>query len=81
MQARISFDRGGKGTGLKVGNLWCSERPSILLMAEALTPGYCHPDLSYERLETLGDSFLKYEICVHVFHAYPNAHEGEEAPN
>lgn len=57
----------------------CSKQPSLLLMAEAMTPEYSHADLSYERLETLGDAFLKYDCCIHVYHAYPHAHEGEPA--
>lgn len=54
----------------------CSKQPSIMLMAEALTPRHCFPNFNYERLETLGDAFLKYDCCTHVYFAYPKAHEG-----
>ena len=45
-------------------------------MAEALTPRHCFPTFNYDRLETLGDAFLKYDCCTHVYFAYPKAHEG-----
>ena len=61
--------------------LCCSNQPSLLLMAEAMTPEYSHPDLSFERLETLGDAFLKYDCCIHVYHAYLHAHEGKIIPH
>lgn len=56
-----------------------SKRPSILLMAEALTPRHCFPTFNFDRLETLGDAFLKYDCCTHVYFAYPKAHEGSSS--
>ncbi|KAJ2785802.1 Dicer-like protein 1 [Coemansia javaensis] len=43
---------------------------------EALTSSSANIDVCYERLETLGDSVLKYITTVMVFVAYPDAHEG-----
>ncbi|KAJ2306279.1 Dicer-like protein 1 [Coemansia sp. RSA 2706] len=43
---------------------------------EAITSSSANTDLSYERLETLGDSVLKYIATVMLFVAYPDAHEG-----
>ena len=55
----------------------CSPQLTLLLTAEALTPSYCQPHLNYERLETLGDAYLKYDCCLHVYCAYSKAHEGQ----
>ena len=43
---------------------------------EALTPKACQEDTSYERLELLGDAFLKYAVSLFLFHKFPEAHEG-----
>ncbi|KAJ2761805.1 hypothetical protein IWQ57_005953, partial [Coemansia nantahalensis] len=43
---------------------------------EALTASCSSGDVSYERLETLGDAVLKYITSVMVFVSYPDAHEG-----
>lgn len=51
--------------------------PDVKLIAEAITPNHCQQGFSYERLETLGDAFLKYDCCTHVFFTYPKAHEGQ----
>ena len=32
---------------------------------------------SLERLETIGDSFLKYAITVYLYCCYPGIHEGK----
>ena len=50
--------------------------PDVLGMAEALIPKSCQEVLDYERLETLGDACLKYSASLHLFNAFPNAHEG-----
>ena len=55
---------------------YCRSKLPLMLLIEALTPVNCQPEFSYERLETLGDGFLKYDTCLHVYHAYPHAHEG-----
>ncbi|PIA15392.1 ribonuclease III [Coemansia reversa NRRL 1564] len=42
----------------------------------AITAGSASLDVCYERLETLGDSVLKYITTVMLFVTYPDAHEG-----
>jgi endoribonuclease Dicer len=44
---------------------------------EALTTSRCLECFSYERLELLGDSFLKYAISCHLFLKYEKKHEGQ----
>ena len=44
---------------------------------EAFTTSRCLEPLSYERLELLGDSILKYAISSHVFLKYQEKHEGQ----
>ena len=48
----------------------------MLGTAEALIPKSCQEELDYERLETLGDACLKYSASLHLFNAFPAAHEG-----
>ncbi|GLJ31484.1 hypothetical protein SUGI_0631810 [Cryptomeria japonica] len=57
----------------------CSDCPpiSVPLIMEALTSRKCLECFSYERLELLGDSFLKYAISQHLFMKYENEDEGE----
>jgi dsRNA-specific ribonuclease len=38
---------------------------------EAIMPAACLEPLSYERMETLGDAFLKYSACLHLFLQFP----------
>ena len=33
--------------------------------------------INLERLETVGDSFLKYAVTDYLFHKNPNQHEGK----
>ena len=44
---------------------------------EAFTTSRCLEPFSYERLELLGDSILKYAISSHVFLKYQEKHEGQ----
>ena len=44
---------------------------------EAFTTSRCLEPFSYERLELLGDSILKYAISFHVFLKYEEKHEGQ----
>jgi hypothetical protein len=39
-------------------------------------PMGCHQEKNYERLEILGDAFLKYAASLYVYSANPNWHEG-----
>jgi ribonuclease-3 len=49
----------------------------VLGVAEALVPRACQAGLDYERLETLGDACLKFSASLHLYHAFPAAHEGQ----
>ena len=44
---------------------------------EAFTTSRCLEPFSYERLELLGDSILKYAISSRVFLKYEEKHEGQ----
>ncbi|XP_078169744.1 endoribonuclease Dicer homolog 3a-like isoform X2 [Carex rostrata] len=50
--------------------------PSSLIL-EALSTLRASEDFSFERLELLGDSVLKYAVSCSVFFKYPNKHEGQ----
>ncbi|KAH9304310.1 hypothetical protein KI387_008714, partial [Taxus chinensis] len=50
---------------------------SAKLIMEALTTPRCLECFSYERLELLGDSFLKYAISRYLFLKYERKHEGQ----
>ena len=49
--------------------------PGVLL--QALTLSNASDGFDLERLETIGDSFLKQAITVYLFFTYPNIHEGK----
>ncbi|XP_054928461.2 endoribonuclease Dcr-1 isoform X3 [Dermacentor andersoni] len=53
----------------------CGPSPSILL--QALTMSNANDGINLERLETVGDSFLKYAVTVHLYCTYPSVHEGK----
>lgn len=49
--------------------------PSVLL--QALTMSNANDGINLERLETIGDSFLKYAITNYLYCTYDNVHEGK----
>ncbi|CAH1401946.1 unnamed protein product [Nezara viridula] len=49
--------------------------PSILL--QALTMSNANDGINLERLETIGDSFLKYAITTYLYCTHENIHEGK----
>lgn len=49
--------------------------PSIIL--QALTMSNANDGINLERLETIGDSFLKYAITTYLYITYENVHEGK----
>lgn len=49
--------------------------PSIIL--HALTMSNASDGINLERLETVGDSFLKYSITAYLYCMYPTLHEGK----
>lgn len=51
--------------------------PSPCMILQALTMSNANDFFSLERLETIGDSFLKYAITVYLYCTYPGVHEGK----
>ncbi|XP_060069957.1 endoribonuclease Dicer-like [Ylistrum balloti] len=51
--------------------------PSPCTILQALTMSNANDFFSLERLETIGDSFLKYAITVFLYCTYPGIHEGK----
>lgn len=51
--------------------------PSPCLILQALTMSNANDGLNLERLETIGDSYLKYAITSYLFCTYENIHEGK----
>lgn len=49
--------------------------PSVLL--QALTMSNANDGINLERLETIGDSFLKYAITAYLYCTHDNVHEGK----
>lgn len=49
--------------------------PSVIL--QALTMSNANDGINLERLETIGDSFLKYAITTYLYCKYENIHEGK----
>lgn len=49
--------------------------PSIIL--QALTMSNANDGINLERLETIGDSYLKYAITTYLYCIYDNIHEGK----
>lgn len=49
--------------------------PSVIL--QALTMSNANDGINLERLETIGDSFLKYAITNYLYSTYENIHEGK----
>lgn len=49
--------------------------PSVIL--QALTMSNANDGINLERLETIGDSFLKYAITDYLYSKYENIHEGK----
>lgn len=47
-----------------------------LQVLEAITTKKCQDQFHLESLETLGDSFLKYAVCHHLFQQFHTHHEG-----
>lgn len=55
----------------------CLRGPDNALLLQALTPKGAKDSINLERLETLGDSFLKLSTTVYLFCDRPNDHEGK----
>ncbi|XP_050314512.1 endoribonuclease Dcr-1 isoform X2 [Anthonomus grandis grandis] len=51
--------------------------PSPNVLLQALTMSNANDGINLERLETIGDSFLKYAITNYLYCKYDNVHEGK----
>uniref|UniRef100_A0A182RPL1 ribonuclease III n=1 Tax=Anopheles funestus TaxID=62324 RepID=A0A182RPL1_ANOFN len=51
--------------------------PSPAIILQALTMSNANDGINLERLETIGDSFLKYAITTYLYCRYDNVHEGK----
>ncbi|CAH0731194.1 unnamed protein product, partial [Brenthis ino] len=51
--------------------------PSPSLILQALTMSNANDGINLERLETIGDSFLKFAITAYLYCAHPAVHEGK----
>lgn len=60
--------------GSKAGDKSLGPNPGLIL--QALTLSNASDGFNLERLEMLGDSFLKHAITTYLFCTYPDAHEG-----
>ncbi|CAG8442886.1 9275_t:CDS:2 [Ambispora leptoticha] len=56
-------------------NLELPIRDDLLLVA--MTTPSANMDMNYERLETLGDSFLKFCVTIQLYVMFPDKHEGQ----
>ncbi|OQR80281.1 endoribonuclease Dicer-like [Tropilaelaps mercedesae] len=63
---RIQFDQDVETVG-----------PSPAIILQALTMSNANDGVNLERLETVGDSFLKYAVTNYLYCAYPGVHEGK----
>ncbi|XP_037712636.1 endoribonuclease Dcr-1 [Drosophila subpulchrella] len=69
LPAAFSFDR--------QPNLVGHPGPSPSIILQALTMSNANDGINLERLETIGDSFLKYAITTYLYITYENVHEGK----
>ncbi len=46
-------------------------------VVQALTMSAASDGINLERLETVGDSFLKYAVTLNLYHKFTKVHEGK----
>uniref|UniRef100_I3NGE2 Endoribonuclease Dicer n=1 Tax=Ictidomys tridecemlineatus TaxID=43179 RepID=I3NGE2_ICTTR len=73
---RALMDRRGAEQSPSVGYSSRTLGPNPGLILQALTLSNASDGFNLERLEMLGDSFLKHAITTYLFCTYPDAHEG-----
>jgi endoribonuclease Dicer len=61
----------------KLVNAYHLDGVELSHVVEALTLPSSSAGFSNQRLETLGDAVLKVAVVVHVYHKFPNYHEGQ----
>lgn len=54
-----------------------SFHPGPANVLQALTMSSASDFINLERMETIGDGFLKFVVTVHLYLTYPHAHEGK----
>ena len=54
-----------------------SRGPELRDILAALTTINSHDTFNLERVETLGDAFLKFAASLYLFHKYPKLDEGQ----
>ncbi|NXW00651.1 DICER Endoribonuclease, partial [Fregetta grallaria] len=72
----LSKDRADSEKNLSTGYSSKTLGPNPGLILQALTLSNASDGFNLERLEMLGDSFLKHAITTYLFCTYPDAHEG-----
>uniref|UniRef100_A0A663M4R6 ribonuclease III n=1 Tax=Athene cunicularia TaxID=194338 RepID=A0A663M4R6_ATHCN len=72
----LSKDRADSGNNPSSGYSSKTLGPNPGLILQALTLSNASDGFNLERLEMLGDSFLKHAITTYLFCTYPDAHEG-----
>lgn len=60
----------------KVCSVLCLLGPSVTMILQALTMSNANDFINLERLETVGDSFLKFAVTLYLFCTHPGLHEG-----
>ncbi|TKR68423.1 hypothetical protein L596_024412 [Steinernema carpocapsae] len=55
----------------------CSAGVSPCVLLQALTLSHASDGINLERLETVGDSFLKFAVTDYLFHEHKEQHEGK----
>ena len=56
--------------------LWVVVGPTATMILHALTMSNASDFINLERLETVGDSFLKFAVTLYLFCTHPGLHEG-----
>lgn len=74
---RMRFDKEGLFSFDYQPELEDHPGPSPSLILQALTMSNANDGINLERLETIGDSFLKYAITTYLYCTYENIHEGK----
>lgn len=73
----LKFDKVGGFSFDEQPDLTLHPGPSPSVILQALTMSNANDGINLERLETIGDSFLKYAITTYLYCKYENIHEGK----
>ncbi|KAL3309282.1 Protein Dicer [Cichlidogyrus casuarinus] len=75
-EEEVNGDLFSLNIGPELAKGWEKLRPSPCAVLQSLTMSSSNDFIHLERLETIGDSFLKYAVTVHQYLNFPTAHEG-----